>query len=173
MRLMCGILCLALYGCSSAYVPLDTVASVDLSRYVGVWYEVARLPNNFQEGCYCTTAEYTLRSDGTIAVRNSCRKDSVNGRIDQVTGKAFVVEGSNNAKLKVQFFWPFRGDYWILALGPEYSYAVVGTPNRQYLWILSRTPSLPDDVYRRLLDEVKEKGFDVSSLIRTVHCYSQ
>lgn len=165
------ILTLGIFSCTQPYPPLETVPSVDLSRYTGVWYEIARLPNTFQENCYCTTAEYQLNDDGTIKVINTCRKDSTTGQVDRVIGKAFVVEGSWNAKLKVQFFWPFRGDYWVIALAPDYSYAVVGTPSRKYLWILSRTPSISDELYSMLVNLSRQKGFDLTRLIRTVHCH--
>ena len=104
---------MVLFGCgSSNYAPLDVVEKVDIQKYLGKWYEIALLPNSFEKGCNCTTAEYSIIDSETIRVINKCKKDSTNGEIDQATGKAFVVEGSNNAKLRVQFFWPFRGDYW-------------------------------------------------------------
>ncbi len=119
-------------GCgSSNYPPLDVVDYVDVQKYLGKWYEIARLPNSFQEGCFCTTAEYELIDEETIRVINRCREDGLNGDVDEASGKAFIVEGSNNAKLRVQFFWPFKGDYWILELDQDnYEYAMVGTPSR-------------------------------------------
>lgn len=150
-------------GCSSSYPPLDVVDSVDIQRYLGKWYEIARLPNSFQKGCDCTTAEYSIIDSTTLRVINKCLKD---GEIDDAKGKAFVVEGSNNAKLRVQFFWPFRGDYWIIELDKEnYQYAVVGTPSREYLWILSRTPVMDNQLYESLTANLKEKGFDVGKLL--------
>jgi len=160
---------MGIFGCgSSNYAPLDVVDKVDVQRYLGKWYEIALLPNSFEKGCNCTTAEYSLIDSTTIRVINSCRKDSVKGKVDQANGKAFVVEGSNNAKLRVQFFWPFRGDYWIIDLDKEnYSYAVVGAPNRKYLWILSRTPRMDEIIYNALIEKCKTKGFDISKLEKT------
>jgi len=153
----------AFNSCSTSnYPPLDVVNSVEIQRYIGKWYEIARLPFKYQEGCNCTTAEYSIIDSTTLRVINKCIKD---GELDDATGKAFVVEGSNNAKLRVQFFWPFHGDYWIIDLDKEnYSYAVVGTPSRENLWILSRTPKMDEQLYNMLIEKCKVKGFDISKL---------
>lgn len=156
-----------LWSCSNGKEP-QPVASVDLKRYTGRWYEIASFPQRFQRGCHCTTADYTLSDKGYIIVENRCNKDSVNGKLSYIKGKAFVEENSGNAKLKVQFFWPFRGKYWIFDLADDYSYAVVGHPNREYLWILSRTRSMDEKVYNQILERIAEKGFDVSRLVKTV-----
>ena len=155
---------LILYSCgTSNYPPLDVVDSVDINRYIGKWYEIARMPFNQQEGCSCTTAEYEIIDETTIKVINKCVKD---GELDDAMGKAFVVEGSNNAKLRVQFFWPFRGDYWVIELDKEnYQYAVVGTPSRKYLWILSRTPQIGKELLEQLKEKISAKGFDVTKLL--------
>lgn len=146
---------------------LGVVASVDLSRYVGQWYEIARLPNRFQKKCAdSVTANYTLRSDGSIRVVNRCRKPS--GEFTTATGKAKVVDRKTNAKLKVTFFWPFYGKYWILDLGPNYEYAVVGDPSRDYLWILSRTPKIDEALYQQLLAKMAAQGFPTDRMIRTL-----
>lgn len=147
--------------------PLETVSEVDLKRYVGKWYEIASFPQRFQKGCHCTTAEYTLTDKDYVVVENRCRKDSLAGKESYIKGKAFVEKNSGNAKLKVQFFWPFRGKYWIIDLADDYSYAVVGHPNREYLWILSRTPQMRDDVYEQILQRLKDKHFDLTKLKRT------
>jgi apolipoprotein D and lipocalin family protein len=143
---------------------LETVAHVDLDKYAGKWYEIASYPQRFQKGCHCTTAEYTLSGKGYVIVENRCNRDSITGKQSYIKGKAFVDEGSGNAKLKVQFFWPFRGKYWIIDLADDYSYAVVSHPNRKYLWILSRTPLMQEEVYQKILSRLKEKGFDLSKL---------
>ncbi len=130
--------------------PLGVVPSVDLGKYVGRWYEIARLPNRFEKKCISSvTATYTLRPDGNIGVVNQCKKAS--GELQTAKGKAKVVDKKTNAKLKVTFFWPFYGDYWILDLGANYEYAVVGDESRKYLWILSRTPQIDDALYQELL----------------------
>ncbi|MCX6352020.1 MAG: lipocalin family protein [Bacteroidetes bacterium] len=143
---------------------LQTVSSVDLKKYSGKWYEIASYPQRFQKGCNCTTAEYTLSEKGFVIVENRCNKDSVNGKQSYIKGKAFVEANSGNAKLKVQFFWPFTGKYWIIDLADDYSYAVVSHPNKKYLWILSRTPKVNDTIYQQILSRLKEKDFDLLKL---------
>ena len=145
---------------------LEVVPHVDLKKYLGKWYDIAHLPARFQEDCTDTTATYTLSKDGSISILNECRK---RGKVKKAKGKAKVVDKISGAKLKVTFFWPFYGDYWIINLGKNYDYAVVGTPNRKSLWILSRTPQMDDALFSQLLESVKLKGFDVSNLIKTSH----
>jgi len=145
---------------------LEVVPHVELEKYLGKWYEIAHLPARFQKGCTNTTATYTLSEDGNISVLNECIR---NGKVKQAKGKAKVVDENSGAKLKVTFFWPFYGDYWIIDLGKDYDYAVVGTPNRKYLWILSRTPQVDDSLLSQLIESAKSKCFDVSKLIITSH----
>jgi apolipoprotein D and lipocalin family protein len=153
---------------------LDVVPSIDLSRYAGQWYEIARLPNRFQKQCTGdVTANYALRSDGRIDVVNRCRKNS--GDVTQAKGIARrASQKKANSILKVRFapsylsFLPFVwGDYQVIALAEDYSYAVVGTPDRKYLWILSRSPYLDEKIYQQLLNRAQEQGFDISRLQRT------
>lgn len=145
--------------------PLRTVASVDLERYAGVWYEIARLPNRYEKECVANvTATYTLRQDGQIEILNQCQTAS--GRVKRSQGVARVVDAATNAKLKVTFFWPFAGDYWILELGTQYEYAVVGEPERKYLWILSRNPQMQEAVYQELLQRAATHGYDVQRIQR-------
>lgn len=154
--------------------PLETVPEVDLDRYQGKWYEIARLPNFFQRKCLGNvTAEYTRRDDGSIGVRNACEVEG--GKVDSVEGVARVAEpGHGNARLEVSFLpgalrWiPFTwGDYWVIALDPGYQYAVVGAPGRKYLWILARDPRMDEDTYRRLIDVAASQGFDTAAVTRT------
>ena len=145
---------------------LEVVRSVDLSRYAGRWYEIARLPNRFEKKCAdSVTATYSLRTDGKIEVVNRCRKSS--GEYTTAKGKAKIVDKETGAKLKVTFFWPFYGDYWILDLGANYEYAVVGDPSRKYLWILSRTPQIEAALYQQLLARMAARGFKTELMIRT------
>lgn len=148
----------------SAAQTLQTVPSVDLKKYAGKWYEIASFPQRFQKGCNCTTAEYTLTDKGYMIVENRCNKGSVSGKTSYIKGKAFVVENSGNAKLKVQFFWPFKGKYWIIDLANDYSYAVVSHPNIKYLWILAREPKMDEIIYQGIINRLKVKGFDLQSL---------
>jgi apolipoprotein D and lipocalin family protein len=131
---------------------LEVVQSVDLTRYAGRWYEIARLPNSFQKKCAdSVTANYTMREDGKIKVINRCRKAS--GEYATAQGEAKIVDKKTNAKLKVTFFWPFYGDYWILDLRPNDEYAAVGEPHRKYLWILSRSPRMDEALYQAVTTE--------------------
>lgn len=165
--LTAGALALGVFlisSCSKKYAPLETVPSVDLNKYTGRWYEIAALPQRFEKGCHCVYAEYTLNPEGYVEVYNYCRKGGPNGEVSDISGKAFPVEGSNNSKLKVQFFWPFKGDYWILELDADYQHVLVGSPDRESLWILSRTPVLDEAVYNLMVQQAKSKGFDVEQL---------
>jgi apolipoprotein D and lipocalin family protein len=151
---------------STAHPPLRTVESVDLGRYIGTWYEIARYPNRFQRACQSdTTAVYTLRKDGKVQVVNSCRQ--TDGSIKKARGTAKVADKRTNAKLTVTFFWPFYGDYWIVGLDPDYRYAIVGEPKRRYLWILSRTPEMNESTYEETLKQVRAAGYDPGQLIKT------
>lgn len=156
-----------LFACKPVVQPVETVEYVDLNKYAGKWYEIASYPQRFQKGCHCTTAEYTVTGKKYMRVENQCRRDSSRGKISKIQGKAFVVPGSGNAKLKVQFFWPFRGDYWIIDLAEDYHYAVVGNQSRKYLWILCRDPVMDDSTYNAILQRVAQKGFDPEKLHKT------
>ena len=150
---------------ASGLPPLQTVPRVDLNRYLGEWHEIARYPNRFQKGCLGSSARYTLREDGEIDVLNSCR-DGQSNELRQARGRAWVVDSASNARLKVSFFWPFRGDYWIIELGEQYEYAVIGTPDRNYFWILSRTTTMADDLYAAILQRAAVQGFDATRVVR-------
>lgn len=149
--------------------PLQTVAHVDLSRYFGTWFEIANFPQSFQRGCTATTATYTLRADGDIDVLNRCRKGSVDGEEKSALGRARVVDRSTNAKLEVSFFRPFWGDYWIIDLSDDYSYAVVGHPGRDYLWILARNPKMAEATYQSIITRLRAQGYEPPPrLVRTL-----
>ncbi len=147
---------------------LQTVAHVDLNRYMGKWYEIASFPQWFQKGCVASTATYTLRKDGKVDVLNQCRDKTLDGKLRDAKGKAWSVDPKGNARLKVRFFWPFSGDYWIIDLGKDYEYAVVGHPKRKYLWILSRTTQMDPAVYEGSLERLKQKHYDLSRLKQTL-----
>jgi apolipoprotein D and lipocalin family protein len=146
---------------------LKTVDHVDVKRYMGTWYEIAKFPQRFQKGLVGVTATYSLLPNGKVRVINSGYKEDFNGKLKTAKGKAWVVDTATNAKLKVSFFWPFSGNYWILELGKDYEYAIIGEESHNYLWILSRTPQMDKTVYNELLRRVQEKGFDISKLETT------
>ncbi len=158
----------ALAGCTTSTTerlglgPLQTVAALDLTRYAGTWYELASYPQSFQEGCSNTTATYTLRTDGEIDVLNRCLKA---GEVDDARGRARVV--SPPAKLEVSFFRPFWGDYWVIDLDPDYKTAIVGHPSRDYLWLLSRTPTVAPEVMAGLEEKARQSGYPLERLRRT------
>ena len=148
--------------------PLEVVPHVDLQRYLGTWYEIATIPQRFQMGCVGVTAEYSLRTNGDIQVVNTCLKETLDGKIRRARGKARVVDRTTNAKLKVSFFWPFWGAYWIIGLDADYQWAIVGHPNRTYLWILGRSPQMDDTLYQELLALIAKKGYDLSKIKKTL-----
>lgn len=154
---------MGLASCTSLPPP-STVPAVDLARYAGDWYEIESFPAWFQRGCTGTKATYTPLPDGKIRVVNTCQRG---GRETSVTGTARVVPGSNNSKLKVTFFRPFEGDYWILDLDPDYRWAAVGAPNRRYLWILARQQTLEPALLRGIRTRLAAQGYDVTRLRST------
>ena len=143
---------------------MTTVNEVDLQRYVGLWYEIARIPNRFQNDCAAgATAEYRLRDDGRLQVINRCYRED--GTLAEAEGVAKVADPDTNAKLKVSFVsflgWrPFWGDYWILGLGEDYQWAVVGTPDRKYGWVLARTPQLDPQTLARAFEVIERNGYE-------------
>lgn len=146
-----------------------TVGQVDLTRYVGVWHEAARFPTSFQDNarlrCEDVTATYTQRPDGTIGVVNRCRNALAGGAERVAEGFARSVAPGND-RLRVTFFWPFFGDYWVIGLDPDYRWAVVGAPDRDYLWVLSRAPRMAPADYEAAVAIARREGFDVSRLQR-------
>lgn len=172
MKRSLALLILLLAGCATQPGPEtpQTVPAVDLTRYSGRWHEVARFPMRFEDNsrlrCEEATATYFPAAAGAISVVNECVNglDPARG-MRTARGEAYPVEGSNNARLRVSFFWPIYADYWVIGLDPDYQWAVVGSPNRQYLWILARAPELPAPQMEQALAIARAQGFDVSRLI--------
>ncbi len=143
---------------------LKTVAHVDLERYLGKWYEIARYDHSFERGCSEVEAIYTKRDDGMIGVLNRCFiKD--NNKTKEAHGRAKVVDEETNSKLKVTFFWPFYGNYWIIELAEDYRFVVVSEPKKEYFWILSRTPVMEQADLDGILERTTALGFDARKLI--------
>ncbi|HRO33537.1 MAG TPA: lipocalin family protein [Brevundimonas sp.] len=141
---------------------------VDLNRYAGLWYEIARYEAGFQRGCEGVTATYGLREDGQVSVVNTCRQAGLNGEMRSAEAKAKVVEGSGNAKLKVSFFGPFYvGDYWVLDRADDYSWSIVGEPSGRYLWLLSRSAQPSPQVRETMMNRARELGYDLKILRTT------
>lgn len=168
MRTLFFLLPLLFLGCVPKQPnPPQTVESVDIKRYMGTWYEIARYPHSFEQNCTGVSAEYARNEDGTIKVTNTCYLHNLSGEKSVAHGEAYAVKGSKGAKLRVSFFWPFYGDYWILELASDYRYALVGSPDRNYLWILSRTKTLVPKDRAYLLRRLKAAGYTQKNLIWT------
>lgn len=171
LRILCVSLTgLALAACETpavnrtATAPLATVERVDLDRYLGRWYEIARYDHSFERGCQGVTATYSKNPDGSIKVVNACRKGALTGPLDVAEGYA-KPQNAENSKLSVTFFWPFAGDYWVIGLADDYSWALVGEPSGRYLWILSRTPQISPDLRADLIGKLQAKGYNTNALI--------
>lgn len=172
-----GAAAVLLAGCASitgtgpvgnASVP-QPAKSTDLDRYLGKWYELARYEAPFQRGCEAVTAEYTKNSDGTVRVLNQCRKGSIDGKLKSAEGNAKIVANSQGSKLKVSFFGPFFGDYWVLDHAGDYSWSIVGEPSGRYLWVLSRDPIPVQEKKSAIFARVRELGYDMNLLRYTKH----
>ena len=153
----------------------ETVESVDINKYMGKWYEIASIPVRFQRDCTGTTANYRLLDNGQVEVLNTCNKLTLDGELVEAKGRGRVVEPETNSKLEISFVGPFIGDtwffwadYWIVELGDDYEYAVVGSPSREFLWILSRQKTLDDKLYTDILDRRLAEGYDITKLKRTI-----
>ena len=150
---------------SAQQIDYTTITAFDLNRYLGKWYEIARYDHAFERGLVRTTAEYTLRDDGKIKVLNSGYLNGLNGSYQESVGKAKPNKNGEPGQLRVSFFGPFYGDYYILDLAPDYSYSVVGSSSPKYLWILSRTPQLSAEVQSKILRNLHKRGYDTTKLI--------
>jgi len=153
-----------LAGCRS-HAPLPTVERLDIPRYMGTWYEIAHLPNRFQADCTADTQARYQQTGEQVEVLNRCRMKD--GSVKAARGIAKVVPESGNAKLRVSFFRPFYGDYWVLGLGPEYEWVLVGEPSREYAWVLSRTPQLDEATVQAALAQAQGLGFNAKAFTRT------
>ncbi|MBB3944108.1 apolipoprotein D and lipocalin family protein [Rhizobium skierniewicense] len=147
----------------------EPARTVELNRYVGQWFELARYENRFETDCEGVTADYTLGDGGMINVMNTCRKGRIDGARKAVAGRAKIVPGSGNAKLKVSFFGPFYGDYWILDHAPDYTWSIVGEPSGRYLWILTRTAKPSEQTRKMLVGKARSLGYDTGLLRWTRH----
>jgi len=172
--ILTNILLVVNVGCAqneNTKSPPTTVSKVDLQKYAGLWYEIAKIPNSFQDHCaYGTTAEYKIRPDGEISVINRCYDEE--GNLDVAEGVAQVVNKKTNSKLEVSFVsflgWrPFWGDYWIIGLDDNYQWAIVGHPEREYGWILSRTPKLSDEKMEEIFALLTKQGYDINKFEMT------
>ena len=158
------VLLLFISACTTVPEGIDPVESFEVERYLGKWYEIARLDHGFERGLSQVTAEYSLRDDGGIRVINRGYSDADN-KWEQAEGKAYFVEDKNTAHLKVSFFGPFYGSYIVFELDPQYQYAFISGPSRDYLWLLARQPQVSDKLKSEFIAAAKAKGFAVDELI--------
>jgi apolipoprotein D and lipocalin family protein len=147
----------------------SVVPKVDINRYTGTWYEIARLPNSFEKNLKCITATYTLRSDGKITVLNRGHRIDNPSKVSSAKGVAWIPDKNVPAKLKVRFFWPFSGDYWIISLDENYRHVLVGGPSFRYLWILCRDKVMDGETYEKLIKKAASEGFDITPVIKVDH----
>ena len=146
---------------------LEVVSSLDLKKFQGTWYEIAHNPWFPEKGCFYMIANYKLTKENNIKVTNICRKNGMDGQISKVSGIAWLVDPKIKAKWEVQFIWPFTLDYWVIEIEENYNYAVIGEPDRENLWILSRKPIMEKELLSRIIKNTKSKGYDLSNLILT------
>jgi apolipoprotein D and lipocalin family protein len=159
----------SLVSCKTQKIMIDNtvVKDLDIQKYLGTWYEIARYNHSFERGLVGVTANYSFRKDGKIKVVNSGYKNSFDGKFSQAVGKAKIPDPINDpAKLKVSFFLFFYGDYYVMELDKDYQWAVIGSSSDKYLWILSRKPQMEKELYNELLDKLQKRGYDVSKLIK-------
>jgi apolipoprotein D and lipocalin family protein len=152
-------------SCSTAYMALDSADDFEIQRYMGKWYEISRLPNKFEEGLENITANYELTDDGKVLVINEGRLISDRSRVKQAKGRAWIPDPSEPSKLKVSFFWPFAGDYWVLKVDKDYTYALVGDPSGKFLWILARDPKIDPKIEAALKEYAFTLGFPVENMV--------
>ena len=168
MRKFLAITVVLLAGCTGIPDGIEPVDDFELERYLGTWYEIARLDHSFERGLSNITASYSLREDGGVAVLNRGYRDE-KGEWDEAEGKAYFIGDPGVGRLKVSFFGPFYGAYNVFELGDDYEYAMVAGPDRSYLWILAREPRLPPVMLDELLSKAEAAGYDTSELIIVEH----
>jgi len=160
---------LLLTGCVSSLPPLKTVEKLDLPRFMGPWYVIAAIPTFIETEAYNAVENYSLRPDGTIDTVFTFNKGSLDGPLKRYNPRGFVVDTVNNSTWGMQFVWPIKAEFLITHLSPDYSVTVVGRNRRDYVWIMARTPQIPDAEYQRLVEELRGQGYDVSKLRKVPH----
>jgi apolipoprotein D and lipocalin family protein len=166
MKKLLGLTCATLLaGCQSAPLPpMATVAEVDLPRFMGDWYVIANIPTFVEKGAHNAAESYRLAPDGSVETTFTFRAGSFDGEQKRYTPRGFVVENTGNAVWGMQFVWPFKGDFRIVYLTPDYGQTVIGREKRDYVWIMARTPSIPEADYQRILAFLAEQGYDVGKV---------
>ncbi len=156
---------LLLAGCrGEQHPPLALASDVDLARFMGDWYVIANIPTLIEKGAHNAVESYHLAPDGTIETTFTFRADAFDGKPKRYTPRGFIREGGSNAVWGMQFVWPVKADYRIAYLTPDYTQTVIGREQRDYVWIMARTPQIPDEDYQRMLDFLREQGYDVAKI---------
>jgi len=167
---MAGLVAILMASCSNKLsmnsIDTTTVDDLEIEKYLGTWFEIARFPHSFEKDLVGVTATYSFRKDGKIKVENAGYKGSLDGKQSVAVGKAKIPDPHDPARLKVSFFLFFYGDYYVLELDPQYRWAMIGSSTPNYFWILSRTPQLEDQVYQSLLEKARQRGYDLEKLIK-------
>lgn len=148
--------------------PLETVRDVHLKQFIGEWYAVATIPNSANRNCMGTKVYYELMDHENLAMKTECRGDIKTGQRHERFAQAFILDSSSKAKFKVTFIWPISTEHWVIDLGRNYEYAVVASPDRKFLWVLSRTRDIDPGLYGEIESRLKQKGFDLSRVKKTV-----
>lgn len=162
-KLLIMLLLFGLFSCKTQ--SLETVKVLEINKYAGTWFEIARLPNRFEKDLECVTATYELMENGKIKVINRGISVKDHSKKKEITGKAWIPDDEFPGRLKVQFFWPFSGNYWVIELDTNYRFALVGDPSRKYLWILSKDKQLDKTIYQKMINTAKETGFKTEHLL--------
>ena len=160
---------LLIFSCTktnSQMIDKTTVKELDLNRYLGTWYEIARFPHSFEKNLVGVTATYGLRKDGKIEVLNQGFKNTLDGEQSKAVGKAKIPDKSEPGKLKVSFFWIFYADYFVLQLDKNYQYVMIGSSSDKYFWILSRTPQMESANYEMLMQNARKRGYNLDNLYK-------
>jgi apolipoprotein D and lipocalin family protein len=158
-----SVILLSFIALFTGKLPNKTVEKVDLKRFAGTWYCLYSIPTMFDRGTREMTTRYTWNSDGYYDVYTTCKKDGP--ELHSFTSKIFQVKGTNNSQMKAQFIWPIKVDYWVIALGSDYSYTVVGHPDHKFLYIMSRKPEMDKALYQHLVEQCREMGYPVEKLV--------
>ena len=163
-RMLYGLAALILGACSSKLSPIRQEAHVDLPRFMGDWYVISNIPTFIEKGAHNAIESYRLNSDGTVATTFTFHEDTPDGPLKKYEPTGFIVDKQSNAVWGMQFMWPFKGDYRIVYVDPEYIQTIIGREARDYVWIMSKKPALTDSEYSKLLAIVKKEGYDISQV---------
>lgn len=172
-RLVAIIPVMVLTGCAASLPPLKTVDSVDIARYMGDWYVIANIPTSFEIGAYNAIESYRLNADGTVATTFTFHQGAFDGPLHIITARGFIEDRVTNATWGMRFVWPIKGEYLITYLKEDYSQVVISRTKRDYVWIMARTPAIPEADYTRIVEILASQGYDTSKLLKVPQKWPQ